>query len=77
MIDGKTSEPFSAVTLDVPEPKENFDEEIIAYSRKEYAISKKDVEKELFGENKETMTHIAKEKTSYSSDDVFEEPLVN
>ncbi|OGH19764.1 MAG: hypothetical protein A3D74_02380 [Candidatus Levybacteria bacterium RIFCSPHIGHO2_02_FULL_37_13] len=76
-IDGKTSEPFSAVTLDVPEPKENFDEEIIAYSRKEYAISKKDVEKELFGENKETMTHIAKEKTSYSSDDVFEEPLVN
>jgi hypothetical protein len=77
-IDGKTSEPFSAVTLDVPEPKENFEEEIIAYSRKEYAVSKKDVEKEMFGENKETMTHIAKEKTyAAGNDDAFEEPLVN
>jgi len=76
-IDGKTSEPFSGVTLDVPELKENFEEEIIAYSRKQYAVSKKDVEKELFGENKETMTHIAKEKTYESNDDAFEEPLVN
>lgn len=76
-IDGKTSEPFSGVTLDVPEPKENFEEEIIAFSRKQYAVTKKDAEKELFGENKETMTHIAKEKTYESNDDTFEEPLVN
>lgn len=76
-IDGKTSEPFSGVTIDVPEAKENFEEEIIAYSRKQYAVTKKDVEKELFGENKETMTHIAKEKTYESNDDAFEEPLVN
>jgi len=76
-IDGKTSEPFSGVTIDVPEAKENFEKEIVEFSREKYAISKKEVEKELFSENKETMTHIAKEKSYDTKDDAFEEPLIN
>lgn len=76
-IDGKTSEPFSGTTIDVPEAKEDLSQEIIAFSRQQYSISKKEVEEELFGENKETMTHISKEQVYDTSDDAFEEPLVN
>lgn len=41
MIDGKTSQPFSAVTLPMLEIKESFKREIIAQSRKRYASRRK------------------------------------
>jgi hypothetical protein len=47
MIDGKTSEPFSAVTLPSKEPKKSFEEAIIKASRKKYAQRIKSVEREL------------------------------
>src|SRR5205085_521015 len=78
-IDGMTSEPFSSVTIQIPKPKETYDQQIIEFSRRQYAVPKSEVEKALFRDNKETMTHIAGEE-GYSGeevDDSFEEPLIN
>ncbi len=76
-IDGKTSEPFSALTIDIPKPKENFEAEIIAFSRKHFAVSKQEVEKELFEGNKEAMTHISGEEVHETDNDSFDEPVIN
>ncbi len=45
MIDGKTSQPFSAETLAAPEIKESFKKEIIEQSRKRYTSRRKVTEK--------------------------------
>ncbi|MDD5178860.1 MAG: DUF87 domain-containing protein [Candidatus Gracilibacteria bacterium] len=49
-VGGKTSTPFSARTLTVKVPKENYLADIIANSREEYATSRREVEAELFGD---------------------------
>ncbi len=77
-IDGKTSDPFSSFTIEIPTPKENHVEEIIAYSRQQYSLTKKEVEKEMYKDS-DAMTHIAGEQKVDSSeaDDTFDEPLIN
>ncbi len=47
MIDGKTSQPFSAVTLPPPREKLPYKEKIIRFSRERYARQKNQVEKEI------------------------------
>jgi type IV secretory pathway TraG/TraD family ATPase VirD4 len=47
LIDGKTSEPFSAITLPPPEKEKSFREEIIRLSRKKYAKPRQEVEREI------------------------------
>jgi len=47
MIDGKTSQPFSAITLASPEKKTSYKEEVIKISRKRYTRPRKEVEREL------------------------------
>jgi len=47
MIDGKTSQAFSAVTLAPPEKKLSYKEEIIEISREKYGRPRKEVEKEI------------------------------
>lgn len=47
LIDGTTSQPFSANTLSPIEKKESFKKEIISYSRKQYCAKKIVVEKEI------------------------------
>lgn len=47
MIDGKTSQPFSAVTLALPEKRTSYKEEVIKISRKRYIRPRKEVEREL------------------------------
>jgi hypothetical protein len=76
-IDGKTSEPFSSVTIDIPKSDSNFQQEIIDTSRRQYAIAKAEAEREMFRENKETMTHIAQGEEYKLDEDSFEEPLIN
>ncbi len=86
-IDGKTSEPFSATSITVPNSAVDLSAEIIEESRRNYALSRKEVETEMFGN--ESMGFIANQSTSKSSQeyiapvvassqsDEFEEPLVN
>ena len=47
MIDGKTSQPFSAITLAPSEKGQSFKEEIIKFSQEKYAKPREDVEKEI------------------------------
>ena len=47
MIDGKTSQPFSAITLNPPKKRPSNKEEIIKISRKRYSRSREQVEKEI------------------------------
>jgi hypothetical protein len=47
MIDGVTSKPFSAVTIPPPQHPEGLKDEIIAASRKTYAKTKAEVEKDF------------------------------
>ncbi|MFX1535703.1 MAG: type IV secretory system conjugative DNA transfer family protein [Promethearchaeota archaeon] len=47
MIDGKTSQPFSAITLVSPNIKTSYKRDIIDHSRKMYAKKRKQVEKEI------------------------------
>jgi len=47
MVNGKTSQPFSATTLPPPERKTSYKKEIIELSRLKYARPRKDVEKEI------------------------------
>ncbi|MEK7517668.1 MAG: type IV secretion system DNA-binding domain-containing protein [Patescibacteria group bacterium] len=76
-IDGKTSEPFSASTIDVKTLESNLVDEIVQYTRQHYAVSKKKVEEELFGGRDTTMGLITKEKKDVKSNgEAFEEPLI-
>ncbi|HLE19182.1 MAG TPA: type IV secretion system DNA-binding domain-containing protein [Syntrophales bacterium] len=47
MIDGASSEPFSAITLPPPQPRHSFKEQIIANSRAKYCRPRKVVEREI------------------------------
>jgi hypothetical protein len=47
MIDGVTSQPFSAVTLLPPEPSASFRKAVIQASREKYARPRAEVEREL------------------------------
>ena len=47
MVNGVTSRPFSAVTLPPPERERSYKEEIVELTRKRYAKSRKEVEKEI------------------------------
>jgi hypothetical protein len=47
MIDGATSQPFSAITLPQPERKTSHKEEVIELSRERYARERKEVEREI------------------------------
>ncbi len=47
MIDGATSQPFSAVTLAPPERKTSYKAEIIKLSRERYAKTRKEAEREI------------------------------
>ena len=47
MIDGQTSQPFSAVTLPLAEQKKSYKKKIIEISRKRYARPRNQVEKEI------------------------------
>ena len=47
MIDGKTSQPFSAITLASPEIKTSYKRDIINHSRKMYTKKRKQVEREI------------------------------
>ncbi len=46
-IQGEKAPAFSAISLNLPELKENNAEEVIDYSRKHYSITKEEVEKEI------------------------------
>ena len=48
MIDGATSQPFSAMTITPKEPITSYKEEVISISRKMMAVSKDIIEKEIF-----------------------------
>jgi len=48
MIDGATSQPFSAVTLPPKTVTESFKEKVIALSRKKYGRERAEVEKGIF-----------------------------
>lgn len=47
MIDGKTSQPFSAITLSPSDKGQSFKEEIIKLSQEKYAKPRQEVEKEI------------------------------
>lgn len=47
MIDGKTSQPFSAITLTPAEREKSYKKKIIEFSRKKYAKPRTQVEKEI------------------------------
>jgi DNA helicase HerA-like ATPase len=47
MIDGISSEPFSAVTLPAPERKKSFKKQIIELSREQFAVPKKEAELQI------------------------------
>jgi hypothetical protein len=63
MIDGVTSKPFSAVTLEPPHYKKSHNNKIIAASRKTYARLKTDVEHALLF--KSSITNPAKNDPPY------------
>ena len=46
-IQGATAPPFSAYTIDFPEPDENYSQEVIKLSRERWAKPRKEVEKEI------------------------------
>ncbi len=46
-IDGQTSNPFSAKSLNLPSPTHDYTSEIIENSRREYAMNRSEVEKEI------------------------------
>ena len=52
MIDGATSNPFSATTLPLPIPKVSYRDRIIVYSRKRYNKTKENVKKVIISENR-------------------------
>ena len=68
-IDGKTSEPFSARTIDVPDWPENWTEQIVRHTRTNYARPREEVAQELFGDGQAL-------KKDYIGHAAFEEPLV-
>ncbi|RLE07855.1 hypothetical protein DRJ00_07395 [Candidatus Aerophobetes bacterium] len=47
MVNGVTSRPFSALTLPPSERERSYKEEIVELTRKRYAKSRKEVEKEI------------------------------
>ena len=53
LIDGTTSEPFSAYTLPIAKDREFTKEEVIEHSRKTYANGKEEVEKSIYGRYKD------------------------
>ena len=56
MIDGATSQPFSADTLQLMECPKSFKNEVIAYSMETYTKPRKEVEAEIFEVNKIRLT---------------------
>lgn len=74
-IDGRTSKPFSAVTIDVPGAKEDNVEEIIRLNRSKYYITVKALKNQL-SNNKEVMNMISKEDDEKPVNFDFEEPLI-
>lgn len=68
-IDGKLTPPFSAYTLNVPNPTTDFTQEIVDHSRLMYAQNKTKVENDIMQWTQST-TAIT------SSDDSFPEPLI-
>ena len=72
-IDGKTTKPFSASTLNVPPPDQDFSQEIIDQSRKKYGKSREEILKQ-FQSQKQTMQKIS--QLEETEDMEFEEPIV-
>jgi len=72
-IDGKTSTPFSAVTLDAPEVTHDFTQEIIAASRKNFGTPITEVRNAFTKNNLDTDTNNTNKKEKNNS---FEPPLV-
>jgi len=52
MIDGATSQPFSANSLPLPECHKSFKSEVIATSREAYSKPRKGIEREIFERHK-------------------------
>ena len=48
MIDGTTSQPFSAYSVKTPPPKDSCKEQIITFSQKKYGRERKVVESDIF-----------------------------
>ncbi|NMC35678.1 type IV secretion system DNA-binding domain-containing protein [Candidatus Beckwithbacteria bacterium] len=71
-IDGKSSTPFSAKTLDMPQVQKSFASEIIELSRQNYGVPRSQINRSL-QENQETINLIADETQFKPS---FEEPLI-
>jgi len=89
-INGRLAPPFSARTLDVPKPTENYTEEIINHSRMTYGRNKEEVEKEILKWSRSSSSTTisqpqqpAGEQTiqpekpvSQNDDDGFPEPII-
>lgn len=80
-VEGKTSEPFSAHTITVPEPTQDVSSEIIKYNQSQFCRTRNEVEKEIALWGGETLNLIGEvgetqkeEKKKLFVD--FEEPLV-
>lgn len=62
LIDGTTSEPFSAYTLPIAKDREFTKEEVIEHSRKTYANTKEEVEKSIYGRYKDRNQYQRQER---------------
>lgn len=69
-IDGKLTPPFSARTLDIPKPGQNFTEEILSNSRLTYGKNRVSVENEI-----KAWTESA-QLTNSSLENTFPEPII-
>lgn len=66
MINGKTSQPFSAITLPPPEREISFKEEIIRLSREKYGRPREEVEKEILFKDYLELGKKSKQKDLFS-----------
>jgi type IV secretory pathway TraG/TraD family ATPase VirD4 len=57
MIDGQTSQPFSAITLPLVEKNKSYKDKIIKLSRKRYSRSRKEVERDILSHSPYFHTH--------------------
>lgn len=72
-INGQTSKPFSAITLDVEKSKEDKTQKIIESSRKHWSKTRKDVEEEI---QSWESGRIPSAKIKVSQEEVFPEPII-
>ncbi|MDD5623541.1 MAG: type IV secretion system DNA-binding domain-containing protein [Candidatus Peribacteraceae bacterium] len=74
-VKGEIREAFSGRTVDVPKPKEDHTQEIIALSRKKYCQPRKKVE-EMLKKWDEAASEAPKEGEIDSVEEKFEEPII-